>query len=177
VYIKLNVWDPYCADANLKLVINISISLGGIIKETISGEVIRCLPPVSYFLKSFTFCRNLCYEVTSFKSTKSSKILTLAQIIDPFNADANLKYEHCNFNSYLDKLKRDAPIEVELSRTSIGATHSWHVFWLGFVLLPYLRCHGPINSVPGHIGLVPPFSQFSRSVLLVHSAETNNNVK
>jgi hypothetical protein len=66
----------------------------------------------------------MCLEVTSFKSTKSSKILTLAQIIDPFNADVNLKYEHCNFSSYVEKLKRDAPIEVELSRTSIGATHS-----------------------------------------------------
>ncbi len=63
-------------------------------------------------------------KVTSFKSTKGSKILTLAQSIDPFNADVNLKYEHCNFSSYLEKLKRDAPIEVELSRTSIGATHS-----------------------------------------------------
>ncbi len=63
-------------------------------------------------------------RVTSFKSTKSSKILTLAQVIDPFSADINLKCERCNFNSYLEKLKRDAPIEVELSRTSTGATHS-----------------------------------------------------
>ncbi len=54
----------------------------------------------------------MCLEVTSFKSTKSSKILTLAQIIGPFNADVNLKYERCNFNSYREKLKRDAPIEV-----------------------------------------------------------------
>ncbi len=66
----------------------------------------------------------MCIEVTSFKSTKGSKILTLAQFIDPFNADVNLKYERCNFNSYLDKLKRDTPIEVELCRTSIGVTHS-----------------------------------------------------
>jgi hypothetical protein len=48
-------------------------------------------------------------EVTSFKSTKSSEILTLAQIVGPFNADVNLKYERCNFNSYLEKLKRSAP--------------------------------------------------------------------
>ncbi len=64
----------------------------------------------------------MCLEVTSFKLTKSSKILTSAQI-DPFNADVNLKYERRNFNGYLEKLKRDAPIEVELCRTSIGATH------------------------------------------------------
>ena len=66
----------------------------------------------------------MCHEVTSFKSTKSSKILTLAQIIDPFNADVNLEYERCDFNSYLEKLKRDTPVEVELSRTSTGVTHS-----------------------------------------------------
>ncbi len=66
----------------------------------------------------------MCLGVTSFKSTKSSKILTLAQNVVPFNADVNLKYERCNFNGYLEKLKRDAPIEVELCRTSIGATHS-----------------------------------------------------
>ncbi len=66
----------------------------------------------------------MCLEVTSFKSTKSSKILTLAQIIDPFNADVNLKYERYNFNSYVEKLKRDTPVEVELSRTSTGVTHS-----------------------------------------------------
>ncbi len=82
------------------------------IKETNSGEVIRCLPPVSYFLKSFTFCQTLCYEVTEFNSTKNSKILTLAQNIDPFNADVNLKYERCNFNGYIEKLKRDTPVEV-----------------------------------------------------------------
>ncbi len=108
---------------------------------------------------------------------KVVKFWHIAQIIDPFNADVNLKFERCNFNSYLEKLKRDTPIEVEICRTSIGVTHSWHISWLGFVILPHLKCHGPINSVPGHTGLVPPFSQFSRSVLLVHSAETNNNVK
>ncbi len=66
----------------------------------------------------------MCVEVTSFKSTESSKILTLAQFIDPFNADVNLKYERCNFNSYREKLKRDAPVEVDLCHTSTGATHS-----------------------------------------------------
>ncbi len=66
----------------------------------------------------------MCLEVTSFKSTKSSQILTLAQNVGPFSADVNLKYERCNFNSYKEKLKRDAPIEVELCRTSIGATYS-----------------------------------------------------
>ncbi len=63
----------------------------------------------------------MCLEVTSFKSTKGSKILTLAQSIDPFNADVNLKYERCNFYSYLEKLKRSAPVEVELCHTSTGA--------------------------------------------------------
>ncbi len=70
----------------------------------------------------------MCLEVTSFKSTKSSnkssKILTFAQNVGPFSADVNSKYERCNCNSYREKLKRDAPIEVELCRTSIGATHS-----------------------------------------------------
>ncbi len=55
---------------------------------------------------------------------QSSQILTYAQNVGPFSADVNLKYERCNFNSYREKLKRDAPIEVELCRTSIGATHS-----------------------------------------------------
>jgi hypothetical protein len=55
---------------------------------------------------------HMCLEVTSFKSTKSSKNLTLAQNVGPFNANVNLKYERCNFNSYREKLKRDAPIEV-----------------------------------------------------------------
>jgi len=40
------------------------------VKETILGEVIRCLPPVSYFLKRFYFCRNSCYEVSELNSTK-----------------------------------------------------------------------------------------------------------
>jgi hypothetical protein len=72
----------------------------------------RCIPPVCELLKSFTFCRILCLKVTSFKSTKNSKNLTLAQNVGPINADVNLKYERCNFNSYREKLKRDAPIEV-----------------------------------------------------------------
>jgi hypothetical protein len=82
------------------------------IKETDSGGMIRCIPPMSEFLKSFTFCQTLCNEVTLFKSTKSSQILTLAQSVGPFNADVNLKYELYNFNSYRENLKRDAPIEV-----------------------------------------------------------------
>ncbi len=67
---KINIWDPFCADANLKFEIDISISLRDMIKETDSGGMIRCIPPVSEFLKSFTFCRILCYEVTEFESTK-----------------------------------------------------------------------------------------------------------
>ncbi len=63
----------------------------------------------------------MCLEVTSFKSTKSSQILTLAQNVGPFNADVNLKYEHCNFNSYLEILKRSAPGAVRLCHTSTGA--------------------------------------------------------
>ncbi len=88
---------------------------------------------------------------------KVVNFLTLAQFINPFNADVNLKYERCNFNSYLEKLKRDAPIEVELSRTSIGATHSWHISWSGFVILPYLRCHGPIKICPRSYRVSSPF--------------------
>ncbi len=60
-------------------------------------------------------------KVTSFKSTKSSQILTLAQSISPFSADVNLKYERCNFNSYFEKLKRSAPGAVQLCHTSTGA--------------------------------------------------------
>ncbi len=63
----------------------------------------------------------MCLEVTSFKSTKGSKILTLAQTVGPFNADVNLKYERCNFNSYREKLKRSAPGAVRLCHTSTGA--------------------------------------------------------
>ncbi len=135
------------------------------------------VPHISQLPRNGLILGGICLKVTSFKSTKSSQILTLAQFIDPFNADVNLKYERCNFNSYLEELKRDTPVEVELSRTSTGVTHSWHISWLGVVLLPYLRCNGPIKSVPGHTGLVPPFSQFLRSVLLVRSEETNKIFK
>ncbi len=79
---------------------------------------------------------------------KVVKFWLLAQFIDPFYADVNLKYERCNFNGYRGKLKRDTPIEVELCRTSIGVTHSWHISWLGVVILSYLRCHGPIILCP-----------------------------
>ncbi len=83
------------------------------------------VPHISQLPRNGLILVGICVlRVTSFKSTKSSQILTLAQFIDPFNADVSLKYERCNFNGYLEKLKRDAPIEVELSRTSIGATHS-----------------------------------------------------
>jgi hypothetical protein len=58
----------------------------------------------------------MCLEVTSFKSTKSSQILTLAQDVDPFNADVNLKYER-----YREILKRSAPGVVRLCHTSTGA--------------------------------------------------------
>ncbi len=63
----------------------------------------------------------MCLEVTSFKSTKSSQILTLAQNVGPFSADVNLKFERCNFSSYLEKLKRSAPGAVRLCHTSTGA--------------------------------------------------------
>ncbi len=68
--IKLNIRDPFCADANLKFDVDISINLRDMIKETDSGGMIRCTPPVSEFFKNFTFCRILCYEVTEFNSTK-----------------------------------------------------------------------------------------------------------
>ncbi len=83
------------------------------------------VPHISQLPRNGLILVGICVlRVTSFKSTKSSKILTLPQNVGPFSADVNLKYERCNFNSYLEILKRDAPIEVELSRTSIGATHS-----------------------------------------------------
>ncbi len=51
----------------------------------------------------------MCLEGDLVQIDQSSKILTLAQIMDPFNADVNLKDERCNFNSYFEKLKRSAP--------------------------------------------------------------------
>ena len=83
------------------------------------------MPHISQLPRNGLILVGICVlRVTSFKSTESSQILTSAQIIDPFNADVNLKYERCNFNSYLEKLKRSAPVEVELSRTSTGAIPS-----------------------------------------------------
>ena len=71
------------------------------------------VPHISQLPRNGLILVGICVlRVTSFKSTKSSQILTLAQSIDPFNADVNLKYERCNFNSYLGKLKRDTPVEV-----------------------------------------------------------------
>jgi hypothetical protein len=143
-------------------------------QKKLSNMRYTAVPHISQLPRKSLILVGICVSRwPSFKSTKSSKILTLAQNIGPFNADVNLKYERCNFNSYLEKIKRDTPVEVELCRTSTGVTHSWHISWLGVVILPCLRCHGPIKSVSGHTGLVPPFSQFSRSVLLVHSKETN----
>ncbi len=77
--------------------------------------------------------------------------------MDPFNADVNLKYERCNFNRYFEKLKRDAPSEVELSRTSIGATHSWHIFWLGVVILPYSKVSRTHQKCPRSNRVSAPF--------------------
>jgi hypothetical protein len=77
------------------------------------------LPRIGFILVGICVLR-----VTSFKSTKSSQILTLAQNIGSFSADVNLKYERCNCDSYFEKLKRSAPVEVELSRTSTGAIPS-----------------------------------------------------
>ena len=94
-------------------------------QKKLSNMRYTAVPHISQLPRNGLILVGICVlKVTSFKSTKISQILTLAQIIDPFNADVNLKYERCNFNSYLEKLKRDAPIEVELCRTSIGATHS-----------------------------------------------------
>ncbi len=68
------------------------------------------VPHISQLPRNGLILVDICVlKVTSFKSTKSSQILTLAQIIDPFYADVNLKYERCNFNSYFEKLKRSAP--------------------------------------------------------------------
>ena len=80
------------------------------------------VPHISQLPRNGLILVGICVlRVTSFKSTKSSQILTLAQFIDPSNADVNLKYEHCNFNSYVEKLKRSAPGAVRLCHTSTGA--------------------------------------------------------
>ncbi len=42
--------------------------------------------------EKFNFGWYLYLEVTSFKSTKTSQILTLVQVVGPFSADVNLKY-------------------------------------------------------------------------------------
>ncbi len=94
-------------------------------QKKLSNVRYHAVPRVSQFPRNGLILVGICVlKVTSFKSTKSSQILTLAQIIDPFNADVNSKCERCNFNSYLEKLKRDTPAEVELCRTSTGVTHS-----------------------------------------------------
>jgi hypothetical protein len=68
------------------------------------------VPHISQLPRNGFILVDICVlKVTLFKSTKSSKILTLAQNVGPFNADVNLKYERCNFNSYFEKLKRSAP--------------------------------------------------------------------
>ncbi len=98
---KLNVGDPFCADANLKFDSDISIGLGDMIKETSPGEVIRCQPPVTEFLKSFTFCLILYYEVTEFIQSNNL-------FVSPFCADVKLKYEICISNGFREMVKEIA---------------------------------------------------------------------
>jgi hypothetical protein len=63
------------------------------IKETDSGGMIRCTPPVSEFLKSFTF---VWFYVMRWPSSIQPNNL----FEGPFCADANLKYEIYISNSY-----------------------------------------------------------------------------
>ncbi len=94
-------------------------------QKKLSNMRYTAVPRVSHFPRNGFILVGICVlKVTSFESTKSSQILTLAQNVGPFSADVNLKYECCNVNGYLEKLKRSAPVEVELSRTSTGAIPS-----------------------------------------------------
>ncbi len=120
VITKTSCLKSVCADANLKFELDISIDFRDMIKETDSEGMNCCLPPVSEFLKSFNFCQNLCFKVTLFKSTKISQILTLAQVVGPFNADVNLKYELCIFNNKRDISKRRHPLVVHCCHTTSG---------------------------------------------------------
>jgi hypothetical protein len=61
----------------------------------------------------------LCLEVTSFESTKSSQILTLAQSVGPFSADVNLKYELCISDNNRDISKRSPQMVVRLCCATI----------------------------------------------------------
>jgi hypothetical protein len=91
-------------------------------QKKLSNVRYHAVPRVSQFPRNGFILVGICVlKVTSFKSTKSSKILTLAQSIGPFSADVDLKYERCNFNSYFEKLKRSAPGAVRLCHTSTGA--------------------------------------------------------
>ncbi len=79
-------------------------------QKKLSNVRYTAVPRVSQFPRNGLILVDICVlKVTSFKSTKSSKILTSAQNVGPFNADVNLKYERRNFNSYCEKLKRSAP--------------------------------------------------------------------
>jgi hypothetical protein len=53
--------------------------------------------------------------------------------VGPFCADANLKYEIYISNNYEEKIKRGAPMAVQLCHTSIGATPDGNIFCLVFV--------------------------------------------
>ncbi len=65
-------------------------------QKKLSNVRYTVVPRVSQFPRNGLILVGICVlKVTSFKSTKSSQILTLAQSLDPFNADVNLKYERC----------------------------------------------------------------------------------
>jgi hypothetical protein len=99
------------------------------------------VPHISQLPRNGLILVGICVlRVTSFKSTKSSQILTLAQIIDPFNADVNLKYERCNFNSYLEISKRSPQMVVLLCCATI-----WCAPLLKRVLVGF--CDSPLSEV------------------------------
>ncbi len=99
MYIQTYLLDPFCADANLKFDSDISINLGDMIKETSPGEVIRCQPPVTEFLKNFYFF--VWFYVMRWPSLIQPNNL----FVSPFCADAKLKYEICISNGFREMVK------------------------------------------------------------------------
>ncbi len=137
----------------------------------------RCnyaIPPLVQLLFETYFGWYLCLEVTSFKSTKISQILTLTHVGGPLNADANLKYELYISNNKRDNSKRTPPMVVQLCCSTNRWTPLLEFILVGFCATPPSRgVTDPSKYVPGHTGLVHPFSQLSRSVLLVRLSKTN----
>jgi hypothetical protein len=84
---------------------------------------------------------------------KVVKFWLLAQIVDPFNADVNLKYERCNFNSYLEISKRSPQMVVLLCCATIWCAPLLKRILVGFCVTPLSevsRTHHIVSPViPG----------------------------